>query len=896
MWRQKLLKIVVIVSFFFLSNDLKAQDISLKGSVRDTSFVGISNVYLTISSQKDSSFIALKMSDAAGNYVFSLQKKGKIRIVLSAIGFESIIQTVDVQKDTIVNFILSPRSQILDEVKVVSQRPANFKEDTAVYNANFYRTPADKNLNDLLKKLPGVEVNQGKIFVQGQEIKNLMIEGEELYENNPKLLSNALSAEMIDKIQIIDNFQDPNNPNSLNSNKKALNIKIREDKKNIPTGTVTAGGGVPENYLFNANVFLLKPKTKWNVLANTNNVGKSIFTFEDYLQFSGKLEDLVAGGGGSLQISSDDLPQGIFQDNISPQKVGSTMIAASLAHQFSSKFKLKNHTVYNSSSAGENLGLTRFYTNFSNNPYLESQQIYRQSEWMESKTSLRYTPNKNDYLAYNFKLNYAQNQRNSDYNNRFLEVNNTSKERKTGTQLNFSNQLLWAHLFSPKNILNMDMKYLYLSDKQGFDVNSSQDAFGELLNINPSNLLIPLSYQQVNNQPTHQFSVEISNKRKLSKTWTFNANVGLSNSEEKENFEVINTESSTRWKTDLLNQTGSYSLQKAFAGFSFKWQYKKTDVTFGTSINQYNLLFVGVLNQAKINSLQIEPSVLGRLKFSQSHSLSLGYNFSNTLPEMRQLNETYFIESFRKTSRGNRDLSLSQRHNFNVQYFLFDLFHHVNATVFGRFSINKNPVRNNNFTDVRRDSYQFVNINQDYNSQLNAIFGKDFYTLPISVKVGTEWSIFDSQNIFNNVINPFKNETTGYQLSINTRFKGFFNLEGSFKNTFRKLKTNLSESVLTNQIQKISGTMTFQPSDKFLLKYQTDFIDLKKENNSASSLTLVNVSAEYHLNKKALITFEGYNLLNNYSLTDATVSPTFSQIQNRSILGAYGIISLEYRF
>ncbi len=893
---RRLLICLSVASFLFLVNDLFAQKIKLKGTVTNSVSVGIPNVYLTVSVALDSSFVAFKLSNSSGQYQIEINNPQKLRFIISGVGYENFIQVIDIQRDTIIDFKLLSRSQELDEVKVVSQRPANFKEDTAVYNANFYRTPADKNLNDLLKKLPGVEINQGKIFVQGQEIKNLMVEGEELYENNPKLLSNALSADMIDKIQIIDNFQDPNNPNNLNSNKKALNIKIREDKKNIPTGTIMGGGGLPENYLFNTNLFLFKPKTKWNVLANTNNVGKSIFTFEDYLQFSGKMEDLISGGGGSMQLSTDDLPQGIFQDNISPQKVGSTMIAASLAHQFTSKFKLKNHTIFNHSTARENLNLTRFYSNFLNNPYLESQQIDRASEWIESKTSLRFTPNKNDNLVYNLKFNYANNQRISEYNNRFLEINNASKENKKNNQFNIANQLLWTHLYSPKNSLTIDLKYLYLSDKQSFIVNSTQDAFGELLNINPSNLLIPLSYHQESKQPSQQFSAEISNKRKLNKSWSFIGNIGLSKSNDQEDFNLVNTESSNRWKTDLLNQTGDFSIQKAFLGISFKWQYKKADITFGTTINQYDLLFKGVLNQAKISSFQIEPSFVGRLKFSQSHALSLGYNFSNILPEMQQLNESYFIESFRKISRGNRDLSLSQRHNFNVQYFLFDLFYHVNATIFGRFSINKNPIRNNNFTDIRKDFNQFVNIHQDFNSQFNTIIGKDFYSIPVSVKVGSEWSIFDSENLFNNISNPFKNEAIGYQLSLNTRFKGFFNLEGSFKNTFRKLKTNLTENPVVNQIQKISGTMTIKPSDKFLLKYQTDFVDLKKENISTSSLTLMNVSAEYHLNKKALIMVEGYNLLNNVSLSDATVSPTFSQIQTRSILGAYGLISLEYGF
>ena len=182
---------LLVASFFLFPNDLFSQNITLRGIITDTASVGIANAYLTLTSARDSSLINFKLSEATGKYEILLKNPQKIRFIVSAVGFENYTQIIDIQKDTTLKFRLFPAAKLLDEVKVVAERPATFKEDTATFNANFYRTPADKNLNDLLKKIPGVEVNNGKIFVQGQEIKNLMVEGEELYENNPKLLSNG---------------------------------------------------------------------------------------------------------------------------------------------------------------------------------------------------------------------------------------------------------------------------------------------------------------------------------------------------------------------------------------------------------------------------------------------------------------------------------------------------------------------------------------------------------------------------------------------------------------------------------------------------------------------------------------------------------------------------------
>ncbi len=892
---RRLLRFLSVASFLLFANDLFSQNITLKGIIADTASVGIPNAYLTVSAARDSSFIAFKLTEPSGQYQIQLKNPQKLRFIVSAIGFENLIQVIDIQKDTVVDFSLKQSTKVLDEVKVIAQRPVTFKEDTATFNANFYRTPADKNLNDLLKKLPGVEVVQGKIFVQGQEVKNLMVEGEELYENNPKLLSNGLSAEIIDKIQIVDNFQDPNNPNGLNTNKKALNIKIREDKKNIPTGTLTAGGGVPENYLFNTNLFLFKPKTKWNVLANINNVGKSIFTFEDFLQFSGKLDEIMSGGG-SLQLSADDIPQGIFQENIISPKVSNSMMAVSLAQQFSPNFKLKNYTIFNRSKAQDIFSLNRFYANLPNNLYLENQAINRVSSWVESKTNLRFTPDKKNNFLYNFKINYAQNQRNSEFQSQFLQKTNASQESKEITQLNSSNQLLWVHTFSPKNTLSIDAKHLYLSGNQRLALTANQDVFVDLIGQTSSNNFNSLSFEQNIEQPNHQFSINISDKWKLNKTWTITSSFGRNENIQREFFGLINKESQNRWNLDLLDQTAKYNLQKTFAECNIKWQFQKLDLTFGISINQYDLAFIGKRNQANISTLQWEPLVLGKLKFSQSHVLSLGYNFANNLPDIQQLNEVFEIESFRRISKGNRNLSITQKHNFSLQYYLFDLFYHINALVVGRYSLNKNPVRSNSFTDANRDFSQFVNVGEDLNSQLNVSLGKDFYSVPLSTKVGLEWSVFDSQNILNNVLNPFKNETFNYSFLLRSRFKGFFNFESSYKNTQRSLKSAFTEKLLTNNLHKFSTIINLKPSEKLLFNFETNWVQLRKENTTSATLTLINMWAEYHANKKVLLRLEGYNLLNNKTLSDATVSPFYSQAQTQNILGSYGLVSMEYRF
>jgi predicted ATPase len=146
------------------------------------------------------------------------------------------------------------------------------------------------------------------------------------------------------------------------------------------------------------------------------------------------------------------------------------------------------------------------------------------------------------------------------------------------------------------------------------------------------------------------------------------------------------------------------------------------------------------------------------------------------------------------------------------------------------------------------------------------------------------------------VLNPFKNETFSYSFLLRSRLKGFFNFEASYKNTQRSLKTAFTEKSLTNNLHKLSTIINIKSSEKLLFNFETNWVQLRKENTASATLTLVNMWAEYHVNKKVLLRLEGYNLLNSKTLSDATISPFYSQAQTQNILGAYGLISLEYRF
>lgn len=274
-----MLKTLFLILFFQAS--LIAQEIKLSGTIKDDQNRGIESASVVVMDESEN-VLTYGYSDENGNYslVFEKHNNNTITVIVSSLGYSKQEIKTDITSKTVLlqSVSLKEKLEILNEVVIEANQKIKIDRDTTTIKVASFTNKTEQTIEDILKKLPGIEVQtDGTIKAHGKPIDKLLIEGEDLLDNNYKLLSKNLDAKVLDAVQIIDAFEDnPILKKMNNSDKVALNLKLKKDKQNIWFGNIIAGAGVisKNRWREGLNLGLLKKKIKLFYLADYNNSGE----------------------------------------------------------------------------------------------------------------------------------------------------------------------------------------------------------------------------------------------------------------------------------------------------------------------------------------------------------------------------------------------------------------------------------------------------------------------------------------------------------------------------------------------------------------------------------------------------------------------------------------------
>ncbi|MFN7117417.1 MAG: carboxypeptidase-like regulatory domain-containing protein [Saprospiraceae bacterium] len=269
--------------FFVLPNLLFPQDttVTITGKVIDASTskpIVFATVTLHENEQDTAAIVAFTETDEQGYFSIEIEEMNdSLKLRVGLIGYETIkIAVHSIKSDTL--FIsLNQESILIKEVVIIESGKIIQTTDTITYIADRFRDSTENNLEDLLVKLPGVEVSKdGKISVNGKEIKKILIDGDDMSGKNYQIMSKNLTADIIDKIQVIDRFSDnPLLKGLTNNTDQVINITVKQEKQNqlIPGGQVGIGNGQRHNHQF--RLFGLFSQTKLLTTAQLNTIGEA---------------------------------------------------------------------------------------------------------------------------------------------------------------------------------------------------------------------------------------------------------------------------------------------------------------------------------------------------------------------------------------------------------------------------------------------------------------------------------------------------------------------------------------------------------------------------------------------------------------------------------------------
>ena len=287
----KLLFITIISS---LSLHLNAQ--TLTGTVQDSTGIALPYTNLIASPiDNPDAQITFSISDEKGLYKLELKKAIPYKIEITHMGFSKLTDTLQIEESTTKNYTLLERNESLEDVLVKAEMAVIVKEDTITYRTDQFKTGDERKLRDILKKLPSVEVDrEGNVTVNGKPVTKLMIEGKEFFFGDPKLGVNNIPADAVDEVEALDNYSEVAFLKGLkDSDKMALNIKLKEGKKKFAFGDIETGAGHEDRYLVNPTLFYYSPKTSVNFIGDFNNAGQKSFSMSDYINFEGGYADMI---------------------------------------------------------------------------------------------------------------------------------------------------------------------------------------------------------------------------------------------------------------------------------------------------------------------------------------------------------------------------------------------------------------------------------------------------------------------------------------------------------------------------------------------------------------------------------------------------------------------------
>ena len=290
---------------------------SIKGTVSDTiSGQPVASATITLFRKADSSLVSFTMADNKGAFQLTGIPNGNYRLLITHVKYHSISQPVTINANSsdinLHNIPLHDLSRTLSEVEVNAEAPpVTLLGDTVQYNAGSFKTPPNASVEQLLKKMPGIQIDKdGTVKAQGQKVNRVLVDGKEFFGTDPKLATKNLPADAIDKVQVYDRLSDAARLTGFDdgNSEKTINLKLKQDKRKGLFGKATGGGGTNDRYDGRFNVNSFKGARQFSAIGLGNNTNAEGFSFMDLMNFSGELNRMQQSGNGnaSFAINADD--------------------------------------------------------------------------------------------------------------------------------------------------------------------------------------------------------------------------------------------------------------------------------------------------------------------------------------------------------------------------------------------------------------------------------------------------------------------------------------------------------------------------------------------------------------------------------------------------------------
>ena len=921
--------IYLIISFSFFSK-LNAQQYHITGKLLDeTKQASIGSSVILLKS--DSSFVKGTTTDLEGQFKIENIYSNNYILKILSLGYKPVFKSIQVTNQDLVipTIALKQNSTNLKEVTVEAQQAlATQNGDTTSYSSKAFKVNKDASAEDLVTKMPGVTVVDGKVNAQGEEVKKVLVDGKPFFGDDANAVLKNIPAEVIDKVQVFDKKSDQAQFTGFDDGNasKTINITTKPQFKNGVFGKIYGGYGYENKYKGGATVNIFKGARRITILTQSNNINEQNFSSEDLV---GVMSSGGGGGGGRGMRGGGGGQGGPPQNNADNFLVGAqnginttSLFGLNYSDKWGKKSEVTASYFFNWTQNDSKSNLLQQYIIGSNNGLVYNENNTTKSDNYNHRINFKIETkiDSMNSIVFQPKLSFQNNngtkKLTGDNTKELLTLNNS--QNNSGSNLfgySISAPILYRHSFAkrgrtfsinitPTITKNSGENKLYTLNQYYRDTLTFGDSInqksailkdGKTLNGNISYTepLSKTSFILLNY--VANYTDNYSSKR------TYNANY----SEYK--FSDLDSTLTNVFKNQYQSQSGSlgYRFQKEKFNFSvnaaYQWALLSKQQEIPSSY-QLSKSFESVL-----------PSAQLQYKFSPKKNLRINYRTSNNAPSIDQLQDVINNTNSLQLSTGNPELKQDFQNNLNMRYSGVNT---EKATSFfallgGNYSSN---YIGNSTLIANRDTVVYNSIVLKRGSQITRPVNLDGYysvrsfinyTFPIK-KIKTNLSVYVSGNytnipgLINAQTNLAKTATGGLGLVFSSNISEKFDFTLSSNSSYSKINNTLQTSSNTTYLSQQSRLkITVNPWKGLVLQSEytnTYYSGLTSAYNQSISLWNAAIGYKFLKDKQAEFRLTVYDLLNQNNAISRTNTDSYIQDSQTNVLNRYYMLTFTYNF
>ncbi|MGZ4098360.1 MAG: TonB-dependent receptor [Bacteroidia bacterium] len=918
-----------ITTFYFLSLTAYSQTFNLKGKITEGATrpaVGAGVALLN----PDSSLVKGTITDTSGNFLIDDVLPHPYILKIVYLGFSNYYKALTVNENSDLGSIkLKTFARQLKEVEVATSAIAATQNgDTTSYNSKAYKTNRDATAEDMVTKMPGVTVTDGKVQAQGEDVKQVLVDGQFFFGDDATSVLKNLPAEIIDKVQVFDKKSDQSQFTGIDdgNTSKTINIVTKAQFRNGTFGKAYAGYGYEDKYRAGGVMNRFKDKQRFTVLLMSNNVNEQNFSSEDLLGVTAGSTNQRRGGqsGGGSRGGSSGGPQSSADNFLVNIKNGiSTTNARGLNYsdKWGSKVTVSSSYFFNRTDNNSVSSLLRQYVVGANNGLNYAENSDAKSTNYNHRFNSRFEIKLDSFnsLIIQPKISIQQNIGNSG----FVGQNINSDVLISKTNNNFGSDLMAMNFSLPVQLRHSFRKR---GRTISLDLNPSYNSSGgnnSLQNYNTyyTNTFLSDTIDQRSRIDKSGFSgtanfiyTEPINKNSFLSVNYSGSYTGAKS--EKYTYNRDSVPNSYTLRDSLLSNAFTNQYQSQAGGMNYRYQKEKLNFSVGALYQVAQLdkqqQFPSTYSATK-NFESILPTAFFQYKFTQKKNLRVNYRSTTAAPSIDQLQNVLNNSNSLQLSTGNPDLKQSFQNNLNIRYSgvntekATSLFFLLSGTYADNYISNSTLIArhdtlayNNVFLARGSQITRPVNLNNYYNARVFINYGFAIKKLKSNLNINASATYNNVPALINNQVNYSNTTNTGLGLVLSSNISDRLDFTLSSTPSYNYVSNTLQSSLNSTYFNTLSkAKITYTPVK--WLQLMTEYSNQKYSGLTGGfnqNISLLNAAIAYKFLKEqnAELRIYVFDILKQNKSVQRTTTETYIEDSQTNILQRYFMLTFTYNF